>query len=526
MKLVSQLQAESDDGGRPPAMTNRVSAMFAGIGCLGMLLLGALVFLPFWVWVYWRIEPGPNEIAVLIRKTGNDLPPSEIIAPDNSYKGIQLEVLPPGGRYFYNPYTWDWKYKEVTDIPAGKVGVMVQLFGKDLPAGEILATPGAKGILPEVLNLGKHAINPYAYEVHTYNVKQIKPGCVGVVTSLIGKDMLTTTTLPENQRNTFLVPLGLKGVQSEVRDPGTYPINPFTQTIVEVNLQSQRFEMGGGDAIRFLTQDGFQVTVEGTIEFNIQRDKAALLTHQVGDLEDIINKIILPRARGFSRVEGSKKSGIDFIVGETRQQFQNGLEQHLKETCDPWGVSVNSVLIRNIIPPQDIAKVIRDRELAVQEAKKFDQQIEQAKSGAELVRQEMLAIQNSKKVEADTGRLKAEIGAKQNLSVQVTAAKRDLDVSRIGLQSAQQQAQAQLLAAQADRDVIRQTNKAEADVLKAKVDAFGSGDTYVRYLLYGKLAPRIQSILTADQPGNGAFGLPLPAAVPAPDAAPKAKGGF
>lgn len=192
----------------------------------------------------------------------------------------------------------------------------------------------------------------------------------------------------------------MKGVVPEVLDPGTYYLNPYIYGIVEVNLQSQRFEVGGDDAIYFLSQDGFPIKIEGTLEFNIQREKAALLTHQVGDLEDIVNKIILPRMRGFSRIEGSKKKAVDFIVGETRQQFQNSLQEHLRKTCETWGVSVNSVLIRNIIPPEEIAKVIREPELAVQEARKFEQQIEQAKSSAELVRQEMLAEQIAEKFRA------------------------------------------------------------------------------------------------------------------------------
>jgi len=47
-----------------------------------------------------------------------------------------------------------------------------------------------------------------------------------------------------------------------------------------------------------------------------------------------------------------------------------------------------------VLPPDQIAGVIREREVAVQDARKFEQQIEQARSQAELVRQEMLAQQN------------------------------------------------------------------------------------------------------------------------------------
>jgi regulator of protease activity HflC (stomatin/prohibitin superfamily) len=235
-------------------------------------------------------------------------------------------------------------------------------------------------------------------------------------------------------------------VVKEVLDPGTYYLNPYLVNVVEVNLQSQRFALSGEDAITFLTMDGFTVNVEGTIEFGLDRSSAALITHRIGDMEDLLQKIILPRARGFSRIEGSKQPAINFIVGETRQQFQDSLETHLRDKCKDWGVSIKSVLIRNISPPDQIASVIRDREVAVQNARMFEQQIAQAKSKAELVRQEMLAIQNKEKVEQDTARIRAVIKAEQELAVQVTAAKRELDVAKLESEAATFQAQAQVVA--------------------------------------------------------------------------------
>ena len=57
-----------------------------------------------------------------------------------SFKGVQLEVLGEG-RYFRNPFTWDWHITAITDIPAGCFGVLVRKYGQDLPEGQIVA-PG------------------------------------------------------------------------------------------------------------------------------------------------------------------------------------------------------------------------------------------------------------------------------------------------------------------------------------------------------------------------------------------------
>jgi len=465
-----------------------------------------VVMLPLWFWFFCRIEPGPGQIAVLIRKTGEPLPSGQILALEEGQKGIQLDVLAEG-RYFKNPYHWGWQIFRITDIPPGKLGVKTRLYGKELPDGKILAPEGYKGIVPEVLRPGKYRINPYAYSVQTplQEAVSIRPGYGGVVTSLVGLDVLNGK-VPKEDRNTFLVQTGMKGVIPKILDAGTYYLNPYMVIVTPVNLKSQRFELSGKDAISFLTLDGFTVKVEGTIEYALMRDKAALLTHQVGDMDDILKKIVLPKARGFSRIEGSKNPAKNYIAGTTRQKFQDNLEHHLMAQCKPWGVNIKSVLIRNITPPDAIASIIRDREVAVQDAQKYGQQIEQAKSEAELVKQEMLAVQNKEKVDADTRRIRAVISAEQGREVRLTRANRDLEVAKLANSAAQAQAEAKLLQAAAEGQVIRMQNEAQASVIENQVKAFGTGLNLARYEFYGRIGPNIRSILSGDQ-ADGLGGL-------------------
>jgi regulator of protease activity HflC (stomatin/prohibitin superfamily) len=501
----------SSQGNQLPPLPNHP---FAGHGpALGymigwMLVVAILIFFaPAWVWFYWRIEPGSNELAVLIRKTGNDLPSGQILALEPGQKGIQLEILQPG-RYFRNPYTWGWEIHAITDIPAGKLGVRTRLYGDDPVPGGIIATDDSKGIVRDVLRPGKYLINPYAYSVAQYDAVAIRPGSVGVVTSLTGKDVLKDG-LPAELRNDYLVAPELKGVLAQVLDPGTYYLNPYMLNVVEVNLQSQRFAMSGDDAISFLTSDGFTITVEGTIEYALLRDKAAMLTHKVGDMDDILKKVVLPHARGFSRIAGSKNPAKNFITGDTRQVFQDTLQGHLRAVCKDKGIDVRSVLVRNITPPDEVASIIRAREVAAQMAKRYEQEIEQARSKAELTRQEMLAEQSKQKVESETAKIRAEIKARQDQSVLLTGANRELDVARLQNEAAVAQVEAKLLGAGAQQQVIRMQNEAEAAVLANRVEAFGNGMNVARYTFYERIGPRISSILSSDDP-RGLGGLFLP----------------
>ena len=475
----------------------------------GLVAALLVLVLSLWVWYGWRIEPTNGQIAVLLKKTGKDLPPEAILAPGPEYKGIQETVLPEG-RYFRNPWTWEWRYAKAVDIPAGKFGVLVRKFGKDLPEGKILAKDeSTKGIVRDVLGTGKHRINPYAYEVKLYDDITIKPGHVGVVTELTGDDIIAPGGAKDEATGTgFLVKPGAKGVSSRILKEGTHRLNPFVYSVSIVNIQSQRFEMSGSDAISFLTLDGFTVNAEGTLEFNLEVDKVALLSHEVGDMDDILQKIILPAARGFSRIEGSKKNATEFIVGESRQAFQDSLEKYLKDVCRPWGVSLNSVLIRDIFAPQEVAAIIRKRELAVQEANKIDQQIVQARSQAELERQRALAAQNSAKVAAETESIRAKILAEQHSAEKVIAAQTLLEVASVELKAAKADAEAMLTEAEGRRKVVETRTTAEANVLKQEVAAYASDDDYVRAKLYEKTAPRLKEVLTGDASGE-IFGLPV-----------------
>src|SRR5262249_43708441 len=120
---------------------------------------GAFLFLALVAYVELRIDVPAGHLAVLTRKTGDDIDNTDAVAPDDNHKGLQLNVLTEG-RYFYNPFYWDWAVYPMVDVPAGKMGVRVRLYGQNLPYGHFLATQESqKGIVPEVLRPGRYPIN-------------------------------------------------------------------------------------------------------------------------------------------------------------------------------------------------------------------------------------------------------------------------------------------------------------------------------------------------------------------------------
>lgn len=427
--------------------------------------------------------------AVLIRKTGDDLKNGEILATVDQ-QGIQADTLPEGW-YWRNPYTWDTVMVDQTEIPPNKVGVQIRTWGKPISENAVIAGPGERGIVADVLRPGRYVVNPFAYRVVLRDAVSIEPGHVGVVTLVSGLD-------PKSP-NEFLVEDGERGIQKHTLPPGTYYENPYIKQITPIDIRSHRFDMMADKIIRFPSLDGFDITMEGTIEWYIDPLKVAEVFVRYVDNRDVITciteDVILPNARAFSRIEGSKHLARDFIGGVTREKFQENFLGGVKRSCAAQGIVIQSALVRQIAPPDAIAKPIKDREIAIRMRDMYEQQKERERQQKLLAMEEKMKDRKTLATQAEADSSVAVTKATQEKEVAVIAAERELAVAQLQLQAAQNQAQAVVAAGKAKSDVITFKNAAEAQGLKNASQAFGDGHTYVRYLMNQKLAPSITYVL-------------------------------
>ena len=134
----------------------------------GFVILAAgtfmLMLFGYFTYSMFRIDVPAKHIAVLMKRTGDDIDNEDEIAPDNKHKGVQKEILTEG-RYFYNAYSWDWDIYPMVEIPEGKMGIRVRLSGESLPYGDFVATAeNQKGIVKDVLRPGRYPINAIVKE--------------------------------------------------------------------------------------------------------------------------------------------------------------------------------------------------------------------------------------------------------------------------------------------------------------------------------------------------------------------------
>ncbi len=488
-----------------PAPRGPRSSRRGGRGAMavgGLILLG--IGLVAALYESCKIDVDTGQQAVLIRREGLELEPDMELAPPpkdgkSYYKGVQAGGPNNGvlteGRYFYNPYYWSWEISPQFVVPGDKIGIRIALSGEDMPPVQVLAEPGQKGILREVLKPGRYPYNPYAESIELHDPVTIPAGFRGVVTRLAGP-------MPKDP-NVFLVEEGERGVQPKTLDPGTYYLNPYETRVSQVDCRSRRFNLGQEGEMSFLSADGFPITLDGVVEFRVLPDKVAEMFVKYNDDangdtidEEIIAKIITPESRSLCRIGGSKLSGGQFISGQDREKFQTDLVKSLTQNCQKQGIEILAVAITSIQPPEDITQPVQQREVAKQKLAQFRREKLQQLSEAKLRVQVVLAEQKKRVVEAEQEVVEKTTKSEQEQRVAVTLAEQKLKVAQTHLEAAKDKASAVLAKAGADAEVIKFDNAAEAAGLASQVSAFGGdGAALARNMLLGKIAPAFHTIL-------------------------------
>lgn len=110
---------------------------------VGLILVGLIVAYQLWYWVVERVEVPSGQFLVVIQLWGKDLQDGQIIAPDRSYKGVQRKTLAEG-RHFLNPLWYRYETHKVLVVPEGKAAVLIRKTGKEISeerkrVGEYLA---------------------------------------------------------------------------------------------------------------------------------------------------------------------------------------------------------------------------------------------------------------------------------------------------------------------------------------------------------------------------------------------------
>jgi hypothetical protein len=532
-----------------------------------VIALGAvsLVVLLWGLWLAWRwgaerVYVGPDQVLVVINKYGESLPAGPeglIVVPKDEYsryKGIREEVLGPG-RYFINPVFHETKIESVTRIQAGEpdkwrwtadgklanpeaapqIGLVTRRQGKQ--SDQEVVDPEYKGIQKEVLTPGVYKLNPHLYEVQTMPAVVIPPGSVGVVTRLFGQssevvsatltEIVESTTAPTTQEQPALDPRqrpsrlvvgeNQRGVLRDVLQPGIYYLNPrmFKVDILPVGydaltLEAHHNNRPGGEPIKFLSKDGYQVELDFTVVWGVSPADAPTIIANIGGWDKVEENVIKQAMISACQNNGARYTAKELIQGSTRSEFQTALEKSLESQVASRNIHVLLALIRNIAIRDTAGKDATDGLLAtIQKANiEIERQItnkqktETEKKRAELEQALKLVDVARENVVADTKVKVANLLAEGQKKAAEMDAQRELEVAAIQQEIAALESQTTQILGKATADVERLKNEAEAKGAKLLIDAFGSPAAYNNYIFAKNFEPSELRLIFA---GPGTF---------------------
>ena len=483
------------------------------------------------------IEVPPGKVGIVTSKGGTDLPPGDFLA-DPGQKGIWREPLGPG-RYRLNPVGYEVKIVEAISIPIGYVAVVTSLAGKQTKDGEFAKT-GEKGIRSDILQPGLYYVNPSAFKVDVVEVGVNQVTLTGNKGGeVITKSQITTTNAAMNvlERNVLQDQQAKRKeyFQSEANNSGmansssmetrgapssNAPLYPGEKSVDNKpgkpayrDLNSPQAQVAAGQIpsqaafvlnqfVEFPSKDGFEISLDMTVEFELRPESIAWVYRTYGDLPAAVDKVIMPQILSISRLKGSAYGARDFIVGEGREKFQSDMTDALAKVLGEKKIVIHNALIRHVNVPMQILDPIQQASVAQEQDLTNQEKQNTAKKQATLNTSLSLIDQAGQQVGQETEKLKASIKADQAKQVAEIGGETVRQTAEIQKETAAVRAEKTTTLGKAEADVIRLVEGEKALGFQMKIKAFGDPVAYNLWTLATALETEMKVNILHSGPGT------------------------
>jgi len=192
-------------------------------------------------------------------------------------------------------------------------------------------------------------------------------------------------------------------VQNEVLGSGLHLINPLVE-VRSLDVKTQNYTMSGSndegaktgdDAIRVLTADGLEVTIDLTVLYKLLPSEAPKLVRETG--VDYTDKIVRPLTRTKIRDNAVYYDAIS-LYSSKRDEFQLRIFKSIEDDFKKRGLVLEQLLVRNITLPQSVKATIEQKINAEQDAQKMQFVLLKEKQEAERKRVEAQGIADYQRI--------------------------------------------------------------------------------------------------------------------------------
>lgn len=192
-------------------------------------------------------------------------------------------------------------------------------------------------------------------------------------------------------------------VQDNYLESGLHMINPMVD-VTTFSIQTENYTMSarsnegqveGDDAIRVLSSDGLEVTIDLSVLYKVNPAKAPFILQNIGN--DYVDKIVRPVTRTAVRDNAVSYAAVD-LYSTKRQEFQFKMNKTISDNFAKNGLEVQQVLIRNITLPATVRASIESKIQAEQESQKMQFVLAKARQEADVKRVEAQGIADYQKI--------------------------------------------------------------------------------------------------------------------------------
>lgn len=397
-----------------------------------------------------------DQVAIVTVQDGPALDHGEIVAPT-----VGTDAKDPA--YFHNSFQ---------DIP------------------RFLTAGGRRGRQEQVLVEGTYYINRLFATVEMAPKTLVEIGHVGVVISYTGPR--GDDVSGDDYKHGRLVAQGQRGVWQMPLQPGKYAINPYAQDVKLVpttNFQLRWIENSASDVhnfdenlaeIRLITKDAFEPVLPLSIVVHIAQDDAPYVIQQFAEIAKLVDQTLDPMVSAWFKDAAQEMTLIE-LVGK-RAELQAKALGEMRTRFQKYRLNVMEVMIGTPrATPGDkhidtVFEQLRARQVAREQAATYSSQQEASVKERELNEARAIAAQQTALTAS-----KVAIQVAQNEG-EAQLQRRGREAEGIKITAAAEAARTRLIG-QADADKIQALGQAEASATKAQSDALGGPEVALRKMI-------------------------------------------
>lgn len=227
---------------------------------------------------------------------------------------------------------------------------------------------------------------------------------VAVVILAVG---ITTSCIVQIEAGQIGVPTLFGKVNEQVLSSGLHFVNPFV-IVRRFDGRTQNYTMSGmtdegdqsgDDAIRVLTSDGLELSMDVSVLYRVLPNKAPQILRTIG--EDYKNVIVRPITRTKIRDNATYYTAVD-VYSNKREEFQQKIYVGIEKDFNERGLVLEQLLVRNITLPASIKTAIEEKIQAEQAAQKMQFVLQREQQEAERKRVEAQGISDYQRIVSQT----------------------------------------------------------------------------------------------------------------------------